>query len=75
MQTIDPSHTPEIVLVLEPREAAAVAWIIGRFLQRVPGPLTPLQGRLVGLIQYVQDSLPETVRLPDEPAVPTSRSA
>ena len=75
MQTIDPSHTPEIVLVLTPREAAAVAWIMDRFLQRVPGPLTPLQRPLVELIHYVQDSLPETVRLPDEPAVPTARSA
>ena len=75
MQTIDPSHTPEIVLVLEPEEAAAVAWIISRFLRRVPRPLTPLQRRLGGLIHYVQDSLPETVRLPDEPAVPTARSA
>jgi hypothetical protein len=73
MDRMDP--TPDILVVLGPREAAALAWIIVGFLRRVPRPLNGIQSRLDGLASYLRDATPESSRLPHGADLPGERSA
>ena len=57
----------DILIAITPEEAFGLSWVIQRFLQLRPRPLTPLQERLAGLSLYLQDQLPDEWDIPDAP--------
>lgn len=75
---VEPDRAADpIAIFLSPRETFALAWILTRFLEAAPRPLTGLQERLLGLSHFLWDNLDPSLTdgLPCGPELSATDSA